>query len=87
MDISATNNEKDVRVPPCDEGERVCDQRLEGTVDESFLMYMVVLEEFGVMIPFTAFEMDVLKFLNAAPFQIRPIVGRLFGNFRYSAKM
>jgi len=27
----------------------------------------VVLEEFGVKIPFTRFEMDVLRFLNVAP--------------------
>jgi len=65
-DISSTENEKDVIVSPYDVGERVCDQHLEGIVDESFLMYMAVLEEFGVMIPFTAFEMDVLKFLNLA---------------------
>jgi len=35
-------------------------------------MYMVVLEEFRVTIPFMAFEMDVLKFLNVAPSQIHP---------------
>ncbi|AES60107.2 hypothetical protein MTR_1g040490, partial [Medicago truncatula] len=70
MDISSTENEKDVTVSPCDVGERVCDQRLESVVDESFLMYMAVLEEFGVMIPFTDFETDVLKFLNVAPSQI-----------------
>jgi len=38
-----------------------------GEHDESFLMDMAVLEEFGVKIPFTPFEMDVLKFLNVAP--------------------
>jgi len=43
-----------------------------GDLDESFLMYMAVLEEFGVKIPFTPFEMDVLKFLNVAHTQIRP---------------
>jgi len=37
-----------------------------------FLMYMEVLEEFGVRIPFTTFEMDMLNFLNVAPSQIRP---------------
>lgn len=35
-------------------------------------MYVVVLEEFGVKVPFTRFEMDVLKFLNVAPSQIQP---------------
>lgn len=70
--ISATVNDEDVVVLPCDVSERVCDQILAGAMEESFLMYMVVLEELGVTIPFTAFEMDVLKFLNVAPSQIRP---------------
>jgi hypothetical protein len=55
-----------------DRDERVCDQEMEGDFDESFLMYMAVLEEFGVKIPFTYFEMGVLKYLNVVPSQIRP---------------
>jgi hypothetical protein len=35
-------------------------------------MYTVVLEEFSVKIPFSPFEMDVLKYLNVPPTQIRP---------------
>ena len=35
-------------------------------------MYGTVLEEFGVRIPFTLFQMDVWRFLNVAPIQIRP---------------
>lgn len=35
-------------------------------------MYATVFEEFGVKVPFTAFEMDVLKFLNMVPSHIRP---------------
>jgi len=35
-------------------------------------MYEPVLEEFGVKISFTRFEMDVLRLLNVAPTQIRP---------------
>jgi len=31
----------------CDEDECVCDQESDGVLDESFLMYMTVLEEFG----------------------------------------
>jgi len=57
-------------VSPYDPGERVFDQRLEGAEEEMFLMYMTVLEEFGLRIPFTAFEMDVLKILTVAPSQI-----------------
>ena len=34
-------------------------------------MYGAISEEFGVKIPFTRFEMDVLRFLNVAPTQIR----------------
>ena len=66
LNISSTWNEEDVMVFSCDADKRVCDQEAEGALDESFLMYMVVLEEFGVQIPFTNFEMDVLKFLNVA---------------------
>jgi hypothetical protein len=72
LDISATENEEDVVVTPCDVRESVCDQRMVGVMDEYFLMYMVVLDEFGVTIPFMAFEMDMLKLLNVAPLQIRP---------------
>lgn len=57
---------------PCSVDERVCDQKPRGAQDESFLMYMRVLEEFGVTVPFTEFEMGVLKFLNVAPSHIRP---------------
>jgi hypothetical protein len=49
----------------------VFDQRLVGALDESFFMYMAVLEEFGVTIPLTSFDMNVLKFLNVVPSQIR----------------
>jgi len=35
-------------------------------------MYGAVLEEFGVRIPFTLFQMDVLRFPNVAPTQIWP---------------
>jgi hypothetical protein len=40
--------------------------------DESYFVYTAVLEEFGVKVPFSRFEMDVLKYLNVAPTQIRP---------------
>jgi len=39
--------------------------------DEMYHMYIGVLEEFRVKIPFTPFEMDVLKFFNVAPSQIQ----------------
>jgi len=71
LDISAPGKEEDVVVLSCDVDERVCDQELVGALDESFLMYMAVLEEFGVTIPFTAFEMDVLKFMNVASSQLQ----------------
>jgi hypothetical protein len=53
-------------VLPCGVDERICDPKLAGTQDETFMMYM------RVTIPFTPFEMGVLKFLNVAPSQIRP---------------
>jgi hypothetical protein len=43
-----------------------------GEGNESYFVYTTVLEEFGVKIPFTPFEMDVLRLLNVAPTQIRP---------------
>jgi hypothetical protein len=72
FDISATESEEDVVLLSCDPDERVCDQEMAGEGDESYFVYTTVLEEFGVKIPFTPFEMDVLKFLNVAPTQIRP---------------
>jgi hypothetical protein len=72
FDISATGNEEDVVLLSCDPDERVCDQEMAGEGDESYFVYTTFLEEFGVKIPFTPFEMDVLKFLNVAPTQIRP---------------
>ncbi|RHN55697.1 hypothetical protein MtrunA17_Chr5g0420781 [Medicago truncatula] len=72
FNISSTGHEEDVVVLSCDADERVCDQEMGGEQDESFLMYMAVLEVFGVKIPFTYFEMDVPKFINVAPSQIRP---------------
>ena len=53
-------------------GEKVCIQRSKGVKDEMFHMYIMVLEDLGVRIPFTPFEMDVLKYLNVAPSQIQP---------------
>jgi len=59
-------------VMPCGPGKKVCIQRPKGVKDEMYHMYVAVLEEFGANIPFISFEMDVLKFLNVAPSQIRP---------------
>jgi hypothetical protein len=53
-------------VLPCGVDEWICDPKMVGTQDESFMIYM------RVTIPFTPFEMWVLKFLNVAPSQIRP---------------
>jgi len=69
--VSSTGREEDVDLLPCPPGEIVCVLRPKG-VKEIFHMYGAVLEEFGVKIPFTRFEMDVLRFLNVASTQIRP---------------
>lgn len=71
LSISSTSREEDVALAPCPPGEKVCSRRPKG-VKEIFHMYAAVLEEFGVRIPFTLFEMDVLRLLNVAPTQIRP---------------
>jgi len=69
--ISATGQEEDIDMRLCPPGEIVCVLRPRG-VREIFHMYGAVLEEFEVRIPFTLFQMDVLRFLNVAPTQIRP---------------
>jgi hypothetical protein len=71
FNISSTGREEDVILLSCDPDECVCDQEMEEG-DESYFMYTAVLEEFGVKIPFSRFEMDVLKYLNVVPTQIRP---------------
>ena len=68
--VSSTGREEDIDLLPCLPGEIVCVLRPKG-VKEIFHMYGTVLEKFGVKIPFTRFEMDVLRFLNVAPTQIR----------------
>ncbi|KEH16385.1 hypothetical protein MTR_0202s0040 [Medicago truncatula] len=69
--VSSTMREEDIILTPCPPGEKVCTMRPKG-VKEIFHMYGAVLEEFGVKIPFTLFEMDVLRLLNVAPTQIHP---------------
>jgi len=69
--VSATGREEDIDMMSCPPGEIVCVLRPKG-VREIFHMYGVVLEEFGVWIPFTLFQMDVMRFSNVAPTQIRP---------------
>lgn len=71
ISISATKREEDIVLAPCPVGETVCTMRPRG-VKEIFHMYAAVLEEFRVKIPFTLFEMDVLRLLNVAPTQIHP---------------
>jgi len=68
---SSTGRQEDIDLMPCPPGEIVCVLRPKG-VKEIFHMYDAVLEEFGVKIPFTLFQMDVLRLLNVAPTQIRP---------------
>ncbi|AES70118.2 hypothetical protein MTR_3g048220 [Medicago truncatula] len=71
LSVSSTTREEDIVLAPCPPDEKVCSMRPKG-VKEIFHMYGAVLEEFGVRIPFTLFEMDVLRMLNVAPTQIHP---------------
>ncbi|RHN40827.1 hypothetical protein MtrunA17_Chr8g0359141 [Medicago truncatula] len=71
LSVSSTKREEDIVLAPCPAGEKVCTMRPKG-VKEIFHMYDAVLEEFWVKIPFTLFEMDVLRLLNVAPTQIHP---------------
>lgn len=52
-------------------------QELEG---EYFSMYACMMSNPGVEIPFTSFEVDVLKAANAYESQFYPIVGYLWGD-------
>lgn len=72
LSISSIGHEEDVIVTPCIPGEKVCIQCPKGVKDEMYHMYAAVLEEFKVKIPFTPFDMDVLKFVNMTPSQIQP---------------
>jgi len=69
--VSSIGREEDIDLIPCPPSEIVCVLRPKG-VKEIFHMYDAVLEEFRVKIHFTLFQMDVLRFLNVAPTQIRP---------------
>jgi len=69
--VYATGREEYIDLRSCPPGEIVCILRPKG-VREIIHMYGAVLEEFGVQIPFTLFQMDVLRLLNVAPTQIRP---------------
>ncbi|KEH25779.1 hypothetical protein MTR_6g034305 [Medicago truncatula] len=71
LSVSSTTREEDIVLAPCPPDENVCSMRPKGA-KEIFHMYGAVLEEFGVRIPFTLFEMDVLNLLNVAPTQIHP---------------
>lgn len=54
--------------------ERVCSISDEVEFDKQarFMMYEVVIYASGVEIPFLAFELNVLQFLNVAPSQLHP---------------
>ena len=67
--VSTTGREEDIDLRQCPPGEIVCILRPKG-VRGIFHMYGAMLEEFRVRIPFTLFQMDVLRFLNVAPTQI-----------------
>ena len=70
--ISSTGSEDDVILEPCGPKERVCILRPKGVSEEFFYFYPSILEDFSVRIPFTDFEVDVLKTVNIAPSQLRP---------------
>src|SRR4051812_24432340 len=70
--ISSTGNEDDLVLEPCGPGERVCSLRPASSEDELFYFYPSVIETFDVRIPFSDFEVDVLKTMNATLSQLYP---------------
>ena len=70
LPISSIEHEENVIMTSCIPGEKVCIQRPKGVKDEMLHMYVVVLDELGMKILFTPFEMDVLKYLKMAPSRI-----------------
>lgn len=69
--VSSTENEEDVILEPCIDGESVCLTRPKGVFEEYFYFYSGVIEDFKIRTPFTDFEFVLLKTLNIAPSQLR----------------
>ena len=59
--ISSTGSEDDVILESCGPKERVCILRPKSVSEEFFYFYPGILEDFSICIPFTDFEVDVLK--------------------------
>ncbi|KOM24678.1 hypothetical protein LR48_Vigan2420s000100 [Vigna angularis] len=60
-----------VKLIACREDERVCYGR-ENASDEFFYCYAALFYDLYVRLPFTTFQMDVLRTLNVAPSQLHP---------------
>lgn len=70
--VPSTGNEDGVILEPCIPEECVCISRPRGVKGEYFHFYSGVLEDFSIHLPFTDFESDLLKTLNASPSQLLP---------------
>ena len=70
--ISSTGSEDDVILESCGPKERVCILRPKSVSEEFFYFYPSILEDFNIRIPFTDFEVDVLRTINIAPSQLHP---------------
>lgn len=66
MNISSNGNEKDIVLESCIPGERVCVIHPRLVKEEYLHLYVGVLEDFKIHLPFTEFEFDLLKTLNTA---------------------
>ncbi|KOM37286.1 hypothetical protein LR48_Vigan03g066700 [Vigna angularis] len=60
-----------VKLIACREDERICYGR-ENASDEFFYCYAALFYDLYVRLPFTTFQMDVLRTLNVAPSQLHP---------------
>lgn len=69
--ISSTGNEDDFILEPC-LPIRVCISHPKGVKDEFFHFYVGELEDFKIRLPFSDFEVVILKIINFPLSQFRP---------------
>jgi hypothetical protein len=68
--LSGSDDENDIVTEPVGEDEIVTDTNTQ--TPHSFYMYTSIIDSFNIWLPFTPFEVLMLKTLNVAPCQLSP---------------
>lgn len=76
-ELSNISDYCNIILEPCIPCEKVCMRRPPRVHDEDFYFYSGVIEDFGMGIPFTIFQTEILRPLNVSHFQLYPKVGHL----------